>query len=282
MPPLANRGKGSLGLIGRLLGTVITQCSIRQLYTLSEIPAPQKEAFITLAKTMERRRCNHHTLENPLSTLECLSSVIDPKNSGVNRAHVVVASQEEEVRRWCRGIRGVPLVYVKRSVMIMEPMAESSVNVREGIEQGKFRTGLRGRVSGMGAKRKREDEGSGAEGREAKVAGDEEEAEERPTKKKKVRGPKGPNPLSMKKPKKEKVDDNDLREQNNASLKSKPISSNDRHATQESDTNIIEGPLDEAQNPPAKRKRKRKQRTDKAKDFGKELEMEEREGSAGS
>jgi U3 small nucleolar RNA-associated protein 23 len=37
----------------------------------------------------------------------------------------VVASQDDEVRRHMRAIPGVPLVYVRRSVMVMEPMAES-------------------------------------------------------------------------------------------------------------------------------------------------------------
>lgn len=137
---------------------VITQCSIRHLYTLSSVPQAEKESFIAIAKTMERRRCNHHTLDEPLSTIDCFSSVIGSKNSDANHNRYVVASQEEDVRRYCRGIKGVPLVYVKRSVMVMEPMAESSVNAKAGIERDKFRTGLRRNGLAVRGKRKRVDE----------------------------------------------------------------------------------------------------------------------------
>ncbi|KAI4205625.1 MAG: hypothetical protein LQ346_001409 [Caloplaca aetnensis] len=155
---------------------------------------------------MERRRCNHHDLDDPLSTLECLSSVVDPKKSATNKNRYVVASQEEEVRRFCRGVKGVPLVYVKRSVMILEPMAESTIGVKEGIERDKFRTGLRARPG----KRKREDEeekGAGGEGTDDKGGGyDGVGFEQKSTKQKRTRGPKGPNPLSVKKSKKGKAE----------------------------------------------------------------------------
>ncbi|KAL8894261.1 MAG: hypothetical protein Q9192_004473 [Flavoplaca navasiana] len=190
------------------ISTVITQCSIRHLYTLP-VPQTEKDPLILLAKSMERRRCNHHDLDEPLSTLECLSNVIDPKRSATNRNRYVVASQEEEVRRFCRSVRGVPLVYVKRSVMILEPMAERTAGVKEGIEREKFRTGLRAKPG----KRKREPEGED-EDELARERLEHEEAEfvdgedkgngEKTVKKKKSRGPKGPNPLSIKKAKKEK------------------------------------------------------------------------------
>lgn len=153
---------------------------------------------------MERRRCNHHELDQPLSTIECLSGVIDPKGSGTNKNRYIVASQEEEVRRYCRGLKGVPLIYVKRSVMVMEPMSEGSVGVRESAEKEKFRQGLRGRVAGLG-KRKRDDEGLGdgdgvKNGESASAVNGEAEVVQ---KKKKARGPKGPNPLSVRKSRKE-------------------------------------------------------------------------------
>ncbi|KAI4217811.1 MAG: hypothetical protein LQ349_009010, partial [Xanthoria aureola] len=184
---------------------MITQCSIRHLYTLP-VPQSEKDPLILLAKSMERRRCNHHDLDDPLSTLECLSNVIDPKKSATNRNRYVVASQEEEVRRFCRGVRGVPLIYVKRSVMVLEPMAERTVGVKEGMEREKFRTGLRAKPG----KRKREPEDEQAvevpkHEEDELVDGEDKENDERPAKKRKTRGPKGPNPLSMKKAKKEKT-----------------------------------------------------------------------------
>ncbi|KAL6715755.1 hypothetical protein ACLMJK_006716 [Lecanora helva] len=150
---------------------------------------------------MERRRCNHHTLDEPLSTLDCFKSVIDPKSSLTNKNRYVVASQDEEVRRFCREVKGVPLVFVRRSVMIMEPMAETTVGVREGLERSKFRSGLKTRATGLLGKRKRRDEDTNShterEGVKTSFEGNEEGI-----KKKRSRGPKGPNPLAVKKPKK--------------------------------------------------------------------------------
>lgn len=251
------------------MASVITQCSIRHLYTLSSIPHPQKEALIAVAKGMERRRCNHHGLENPLSTLECFSSVIDPKNSRTNKNCYVVASQDEEVRRYCRAVKGVPLVYVKRSVMVMEPMAESSVGVREGIERGKFRMGLRGKGQAVSLKRKRGDSSDAETGnaQEPNIPNDDNgAAEERAPKKKKIRGPKGPNPLSVKKPRKGKEnkdgrakESKDLAEAQEVSLaKTKQIETDHQEA---STIDVNEEAPSEPQKPPAKRKRKRKHKT---------------------
>lgn len=193
-----------------LSGTVkpmITQCSIRHLYALSASECPNKESLIATAKSMERRRCNHHNLDEPLSTPECLKSVIDPKSVNtdqglVNKFNYIVAVQDEGVRRWCRGVRGVPLVYVKRSVMVMEPMNEGSLGVREGVEKGKMRSGLRGRVGDalLGKRKRGEGDGTGGgqEGADEAATG----TAAKPEKKARKKGPKGPNPLSVKKSKK--------------------------------------------------------------------------------
>lgn len=226
----------------------------------------QKDALVAVARSMERRRCNHHTLEEPLSTLECLSNVIDPKNSKTNKNCYVVASQDEEVRRYCRGVKGVPLVYVKRSVMIMEPMADSSVGVREGIERGKFRSGLRGRTQAVGVKRKRE----GSSEKELDVTQGAKEmignagvGEEKLPKKKRARGLKGPNPLSIKKSRKEKEGEDRISKSEDNPEGLAPPKAIEGKAPQPgvSIGNIIEGPLTESHKPLVKRKRKRKHKT---------------------
>ena len=184
---------------------MITQCSMRHLYALAPSEHPQKESMIATAKNMERRRCNHHTLENPLSALECLSSVIDPKSTHtdkdlVNKFNYVVAVQDKDVRHWCRAVNGVPVIYVKRSVMVMEPMAERSLSVREGTERGKMRSGLRGKIGGeaLGIRKREDDIEKGSRDGDPQ---DDVRAGERDHRKRK-RGPKGPNPLSVKKPRK--------------------------------------------------------------------------------
>lgn len=176
---------------------MVTQCSMRHLYAAAKEPGVP--SLIDKAKTYERRRCGHHPDDypEPLSTKDCLASVVDPKNNRRNKNCYVVASQEQEVRKHMRGILGVPLIYVSRSVMIMEPMAEATSDTRDREERGKFRVGLK-RGSGS-LKRKRENDEDGVKD----VVGEQEVEIEQPRKKKKkVKGPKGPNPLSMKKSKK--------------------------------------------------------------------------------
>ena len=182
--------------------SVITQCSIRHLYALptTEVPTSHKDALIARAKEFERRRCNHHTLEQPLSSRECFADIIDPKGSQTNKNRYVVASQDDEVRTFCREIKGVPLIYVKRSVMIMEPMAESSLGVQKGFENEKMRAGIRKtNAESEGTKRKRNHE----DGEDRGInAGRGDDASGSPlVKKTRIRGPKGPNPLSVKKAK---------------------------------------------------------------------------------
>jgi U3 small nucleolar RNA-associated protein 23 len=184
---------------------VITQCSIRHLYTAEGPDAAAKMAWIDTAKSFERRRCNHHTLDEPLSTLECLKSVVDPKDSSTNKNRYVIASQDQKVRSAMRRITGVPLIYVNRSVMIMEPMATQTEEFREAEEMGKVRAGLKGRRGAapeQALKRKREDEDDDDDEAEAKEDAPAQDTDAAPKKRVK-KGPKGPNPLSVKKSKKQ-------------------------------------------------------------------------------
>ncbi|RDW67839.1 putative rRNA-processing protein UTP23 [Coleophoma cylindrospora] len=176
---------------------MITQCSMRHLYAATNEPG--MSFVIDKAKMYERRRCDHRPEDypEPLSAKECLASVVDPKGAKTNKHRYVVASQELEVRKHMRGILGVPLVYINRSVMIMEPMAGATAEMREKEEKVKFRDGLKGRGSGsQGMKRKREDDGDDKE-----TANDGADAAAK-KKSKYGKGPKGPNPLSVKKSKK--------------------------------------------------------------------------------
>jgi U3 small nucleolar RNA-associated protein 23 len=169
---------------------MITQCDMRHLYDAK----PKNETLILQAKEYERRRCGHHELEEPLTTLECLSSVVDPKGSGSNKHRYVVASNEKEVRAKMRSIPGVPLIYISKSVVLMEPMTSATENFREREEKSKFKQGLKGaRKPDAGEKRKREDE----DDKEDKSIATDAQV----PKKRRQKGPKQPNPLSMKKKK---------------------------------------------------------------------------------
>lgn len=187
---------------------------MRHLYAASSEPGVP--AVIDKAKQYERRRCGHRpeTHPEPLSTLECLSSVVDPKNNKTNKNRYIVASQQQEVRKLMRGVAGVPLVYVHRSVMIMEPMAESTASIRERGEKVKFREGLKRGSGSIGMKRKREEEGESEDEGSGTGENDTEEKEEKKEKKKR-HGPKGPNPLSVKKSKKKSDAESATKDQKN-------------------------------------------------------------------
>ena len=237
---------------------------MRHLYLLEEVPQTTKDALILTAKSMERRRCNHHVLDEPLSTLECFISVIDPKNSQTNKNRYVVASQDEDVRRYCRGIRGVPLVFVKRSVMVMEPMAAGSINVREGMEREKFRSGLKTRSTGIIGKRKRDEDDGGPIAGEDDGAKSIPEGDEKAGKKKRTKGPKGPNPLSVKKPKKSTARDQREETTREGGLGEASVYPNAAERIAEngvSAVDIVDGPFDETNEREAKRKRKRKHKS---------------------
>ncbi|KAK6083047.1 rRNA-processing protein utp23 [Seiridium cupressi] len=182
---------------------LITQCSMRHLYNTKSEPGVY--AAIEFGKTLERRRCGHHPDEypEPLSTLECLSSVVDPKDNGFNKHRYVVASNDQSTRQTLRSVKGTPLIYISRSVMIMEPMADESVQVRNKEERAKLRAEIKRFQDGK--KRKRDDDSDGdAENGNKNVGGTPAEAgdvEAGEKKKKKQKGPKGPNPLAVKKKK---------------------------------------------------------------------------------
>lgn len=182
-----------------------------------------KALIDSVKENFERRRCGHHPDEtDALSTLECLSSFVVDSGKG-SRNRYVVASQDAEVRRHMRGVKGVPLIYISRSVMIMEPMASGSAEVVSKEERAKFRSEIKPLAS-AGAKRKRggeddsskdgsgdgedddgddDDDQSTAAGERRKAPSSRSPAVGVPDRKKrkKVYGPKGPNPLAAKKKK---------------------------------------------------------------------------------
>jgi U3 small nucleolar RNA-associated protein 23 len=101
--------------------------------------------------------------------------------------------EEEQALRRARNLRvrarsipGVPIIYVKRSVMVLEPMSTPSENVREGVERDKFRVGL------PEPEHKSTDATEGAA--KKKIPG--------------LKKAKGPNPLSVKKSKKRPAENN--------------------------------------------------------------------------
>lgn len=142
---------------------LVTQCSMRHLYDAQKKQSQQfhesknssssaqnnkksgsakdqqQEPYVDMrkviekAKEFERRRCGHRPEEYPeaLGTLQCLGECVGK----TNKHRYVVASQDPEVRATMRGIPGVPLVYISRSVMIVSlPFSPCfSLSIRETL-----------------------------------------------------------------------------------------------------------------------------------------------------
>ncbi|CAG5173545.1 uncharacterized protein ALTATR162_LOCUS7645 [Alternaria atra] len=228
-------------MLGGQVKPMITTCDMRHLYNAK----PKNETLILQAKEYERRRCNHQDLEEPLSTLECLSSVVDPKDNATNKHRYVVAANDPSTRAKMRQIAGVPIIYLSKSIVLMESMADATEQHREREEKSKFKLGLKGqRKPEATPKRKREDEGQAGEGGQS--IGDQATGDTRP-KAKKRKGPKGPNPLSVKKSTKDKT------AQSGATKKARPSAS-------ETDGDKQRGEREESA--PRKRRRKHKSKAD--------------------
>ncbi|KAJ7357068.1 PIN domain-like protein [Mycena albidolilacea] len=144
---------------------MITQCCIHELYLLGKSQQPA----VDLAKTFERRKCNHREV---IPGDECLASVVGE----TNKHRYVVATQSQPLRVKLRAIPAVPIVHVNRSVMVLEPPSDATIQSKEY----------------------REEQALHPTGSEKQSLAPSTSAEP-PRKKKK--GPKGPNPLSVKKKK---------------------------------------------------------------------------------
>jgi len=151
---------------------MITQCCIHKLYLSKD------QRAIDLAKSFERRKCNH---KDPIDPIDCINSIVNI--DGVNKHRYLVASNNYELRKKLRKIPGVPMVFMNRSVMVMEPLSEASKKFSENVESAKLTGGLNDIHHG---KIKEEEEKT--------------ETQEAPVLKKR-KSPKGPNPLSVKKKK---------------------------------------------------------------------------------
>ncbi|CCG84215.1 protein of unknown function [Taphrina deformans PYCC 5710] len=186
------------------LKSMISQCCIKSLYD------DDNQVDIRLAKSMERRRCGH--VEKPETPFDCVVECVGSRNK--NR--YIVATQDVRLREKLRNVPGVPLVYINRSVMILEPPSPATTHIKE--EREKSKVGLsreeaivlgkrkRGPTEDVGGARRVEatniDEDSGDEtGTDSDAQRDEQASLEEKEKKKKRKGPSGPNPLSAKKSK---------------------------------------------------------------------------------
>ncbi|KIM48034.1 hypothetical protein M413DRAFT_218689 [Hebeloma cylindrosporum] len=101
---------------------MITQCCIHELYLQGKLQQPS----VDLAKTFERRMCNHR---EAIPGDECLLSIVGDKN----KHRYVIATQSHPLRVKLRAIPGTPIVHINRSVMILEPPSDATLKVKEMV-----------------------------------------------------------------------------------------------------------------------------------------------------
>jgi U3 small nucleolar RNA-associated protein 23 len=148
---------------------MVTQCTLAKImrdHAKSGVKTPRPE-FLPPPTEVQLRYCKHEEKGEGWGEVECLLDLIGGMPNGnqmkKNKWHYVLATADPsdqkkrsrghiDIRERARTIPGVPIVYVKRSVMVLEEFSGASLVFRKGLEKDKFREGLVG-----GRKRKRED-----------------------------------------------------------------------------------------------------------------------------
>ncbi len=126
-----------------------------------------------IARTFETRNCGH---KEAISADECIKSLV----SSGNLHGLFVASQDTELRSGLRRLPGIPILHVNHNVIVLEKPSRKSVKISEKQDDSKLLTDYQKEL--LASLRKTKDASM-------KVS-------------RKRKGPKGPNPLSVKKKKK--------------------------------------------------------------------------------
>ncbi|KAJ1920290.1 hypothetical protein H4219_001403 [Mycoemilia scoparia] len=152
--------------------------------------------YLKATKYMEKRRCNHRNNgEEVWDSQKCIQDIIGEKN----QFNYCVATQDSGTRFKLRQIAGVPILHISRSVLILEPPSDLTVafahnKEREKVIPQKEEIKLLNKIFLNKSKN-----GTGANSKPTN----------KPPKRKRA---KEPNPLSVKKPKKEKPNNQGINE----------------------------------------------------------------------
>ncbi|WWC72784.1 uncharacterized protein I206_106748 [Kwoniella pini CBS 10737] len=208
---------------------MITQCCMEALYALGK----DQQATTNIAKTFERRRCNHRTA---IDGNDCLKDMIGQ----TNKHRYVLASQSLALRTSLENVPGLPIIHFNRTgVLVLSPPSIATIREKNKNEEEKRLKGLR--------------EMEGIIDGENVVAPNNTAISNQPIQgggRKKI---KGPNPLSMKK-KKSKIPPP------SSGVESKDNESSKKRSREEKDGITVEGDdvINESEGKKKKRRRKKK------------------------
>lgn len=120
---------------------MITQCCIHELY----IAGRSQQPAVDLAKTFERRKCNHR---EAIPGDDCLASVVGPYSIRLihnpkldayssayfegdsNKHRYIVATRSQPLRVKLRQIPAVPIIHINRSVVVLEPPSDLTIQTK--------------------------------------------------------------------------------------------------------------------------------------------------------
>ncbi|KAJ3144693.1 hypothetical protein HDU89_008063 [Geranomyces variabilis] len=91
---------------------------------------PDYSAVVDACASLERRRCQHAPA---VPAAKCITEIIGEKN----QHNYCVATQDTTLRRALAAVPGTPLVYINRSVVILEPPSGATTDRVKEIELGK-------------------------------------------------------------------------------------------------------------------------------------------------
>ncbi|WVW80664.1 hypothetical protein I302_102650 [Kwoniella bestiolae CBS 10118] len=137
---LLESSKSSMDIV-KILGDVvqgeckpmITQCCMEALYALGK----DHQQVTNLAKTFERRRCNHRTA---IEGNECLKDVIGQ----TNKHRYVLASQSLALRTSLEPVPGLPIIHFNRTgVLVLSPPSTATIREKNKGEEARRLDGLR-------------------------------------------------------------------------------------------------------------------------------------------
>lgn len=192
--PICRRGDAKEE-VSKLLGdparVFTTKCVMHELRGLGKDYIPTRQA----CKRYALHKCGH---EDPVSAAQCLAEQV----VGGNHEHFFIATQDRALQRQVLKLPAGAVLFTSVNGIHIENPSEA----QKRHVQAKEVTGVRS--SPVSAKKKVKRDGSGASGEEEGSSDDEEEEQRRPPTGGKFRRniAKGPNPLSMQKKKKKRVD----------------------------------------------------------------------------
>lgn len=101
------------GLLGGHVKVFVTRCVIEELKKLGE----SFSGTVLATRRLTTARCNHESLK---SATECLEAMVGADNP----EHFFVATQDGGLRKKFRQVPGVPVVFVQKNYLLLEPPSE--------------------------------------------------------------------------------------------------------------------------------------------------------------